>query len=189
MEATTTYGVADLAADLRRITSETGDEKEIIRRVCPLVKRMADETSGWLSDDYYRCNDDQGFGTHLLHEEPNHDLAVFAVAWLPGSGTPPHDHGTWAVVAGVEGDETNINWKRLDDGSKPDYAKVEEVNRVVAKPGHIMAFLPRDIHAVWNETDRVTLSLHVYGRHINHTDRFQFDPQNDREERYIVAVE
>jgi hypothetical protein len=22
------------------------------------------------------------------------------VSWLPGRGTPPHDHGTWAVVAG-----------------------------------------------------------------------------------------
>ena len=30
-----------------------------------------------------------------------------ALAWLPGRGTPPHDHGTWAIVVGVEGEERN----------------------------------------------------------------------------------
>lgn len=189
METTTAYGIADLAADLRRITAETADEKEIIRQVRPLAKRMAVETSGWLSDDYYRCNEDQGFAAHLLHEEPNHDLAVFAVSWLPGRGTPPHDHGTWAVVVGVDGDETNINWKRLDDGAKPGYAKIEEFHRVTAGKGDVISFLPRDIHTVRNETDKVTLSLHIYGRHVNHTDRSQFDPENDSEDKFIVTVD
>ena len=189
METTTAYGVDDLAADLRRITAAGSDHKEIIRQVSPLAERLAANTESWLSDDYYDCNDEQGFGVHLLHEEPNHDLAVFAVAWLPDRGTPPHDHGTWAVVAGVDGDETNINWKRLGDGSKPGYAKIEEYHRVVAKPGQVMTFLPRDIHTVWNETDRVTLSLHIYGRHVNYTDRSMFDPENDRAESFIVTVE
>lgn len=188
MDATTAYGVADLAAELRRITSETGDEKEIIRQVSPLVKGMALNPDSWLKKEYYDCDADQGFGVHLLHEEPNHDLAVFAVAWLPGRGTPPHDHGTWAVVAGVDGDETNINWRRLDDGSTPGYAKIEEFHRVIAKPGQVMPFLPRDIHTVVNETDQVTLSLHVYGRHINYAERSQFDPERDREERFVVTV-
>lgn len=188
MEITTTYGIADLAADLRRITAETTDEKEIIRRVRPIAERLAKESGGWLSEDYYACDEDQGFGVHLLHEEPNHDLAIFAVAWLPGRGTPPHDHGTWAVVAGVDGDETNINWKRLDDGTKPGYAKIEEYHRVIAGKADVMSFLPNDIHTVINETKQVTLSLHIYGRHVNHTDRSQFDPENDREDKFVVRV-
>jgi predicted metal-dependent enzyme (double-stranded beta helix superfamily) len=35
----------------------------------------------------------------------------------------PHNHGTWAVVAGVYGPERNAFWKRLDDGSRPGCAK------------------------------------------------------------------
>ena len=189
MAVSSVYGIADLAADLRRIADETQDDKEIVRQVGPLVERLARNPEDWLSQEYYRCDRDQGFGVHLLHEEANHDLAIFAVAWLPGRGTPPHDHGTWAVVAGVDGDETNINWKRLDDGTTPGYAELEEVNRVIARPGQVMAFLPRDIHAVWNDTDRITLSLHVYGRHLNHSDRSQFDPKARREERFVVKVE
>jgi len=189
MDATPAYGVADLTADLRRITDETSDDKEIIRQVTPLAKKMALSPDGWVLPKYYECDAEQGFGVHLLHEEPNHDLVIFAVSWLPDRGTPPHDHGTWAVVAGVDGDETNINWRRLDDGGTPGHARIEEVNRVVAKPGQVMAFLPRDIHTVWNDTDQVTLSLHIYGRHLNHTVRSQFDPENETEDRFLLKVE
>ena len=45
---------------------------------------------------------------HVLHEESDHRLAVFAVSWLPGRGVPPHDHGTWAIVVGVDGPEKNL---------------------------------------------------------------------------------
>ena len=189
METTTTYGIGDLVSDLRRITADTADHKDIIRQVGPLAKRLVADTGGWLSKDHYRCDEEQGFGVHLLHEEPNHDLAVFAVAWLPDRGTPPHDHGTWAVVVGIDGDETNINWRRLDDGLRPGHAKLEEYHRVVAGHGDVMTFLPRDIHTVWNETGQVTLSLHIYGRHVNHTERSRFDTENDTEERFVVKVE
>jgi predicted metal-dependent enzyme (double-stranded beta helix superfamily) len=189
METTTTYGIGDLVSDLRRITADTADHKDIIRQVGPLAKRLAADTGGWLSKDHYRCDEEQGFGVHLLHEEPNHDLAVFAVAWLPDRGTPPHDHGTWAVVVGIDGDETNINWRRLDDGLRPGHAELEEYHRVVAGHGEVMTFLPRDIHTVWNETGQVTLSLHIYGRHVNHTERSRFDTENDTEERFVVKVE
>jgi predicted metal-dependent enzyme (double-stranded beta helix superfamily) len=188
MKTTTDYGISDLVADLRRITAESSDHKAIIREVTPLAKRLAANSENWLSDKYYECDEEQGFGVHLLHEEPNHDLAVFAVAWLPGRGTPPHDHGTWAVVVGIDGDETNINWQRLDDGSKPGYAQIKEFHRVVAGRGDVMTFLPRDIHTVWNNTDRKTLSVHIYGRHVNHTDRSQFDPEAGTEERFTVTV-
>ncbi len=53
----------------------------------------------------YQADDAQGFGVYLLHEEPDHTLAVLAVSWLPHRGAPPHDHGTWAVIARVEGPE------------------------------------------------------------------------------------
>ena len=34
-----------------------------------------------------------------------------------------------------------------------------------------------NIHSVVNETSAVTVSLHTYGMHVNHTDRAQFDPE------------
>ena len=45
------------------------------------------------------------------------------------------------------------------------------------------------IHAVWNDTDRVTVSLHTYGKHINHTERAQFDPESNTAQQFKVLVE
>ena len=59
----------------------------------PLAQRYAAST-----DLRARCNREcdpvQGFGFQTLHEEPDHTLAVAALSWLPGRGTPPHDHDT-----------------------------------------------------------------------------------------------
>ncbi len=189
METATKYGVDNLAADLRRITRQTSDDRKIVAQVRPLAKRMAASADSWVLPDYYHCDAEQGFGVHLLHEEENHDLAIFAVSWLPGRGTPPHDHGAWAVVSGVDGGETNINWKRLDDGSKPGYAEIKEFHRVTIGPGDVMVMLPRDIHTVINETGEVTLSLHIYGRHVNYTERSQFDPENNTTDELKLKVE
>ena len=48
-----------------------------------------------------------------------------------------------------------------------------------------MTFQPESIHSVVNETDRVTVSLHVYGKHPNYTGRSQFDPEERAEKAFI----
>jgi predicted metal-dependent enzyme (double-stranded beta helix superfamily) len=143
-------------------------------------------SKNWLTADLYRCDSEQGFGVHLLHEESDHTLAVFAIAWLPGRGAPPHNHGTWAVVSGVDGLETNTFWKRLDDGSRPGYAEVVWNGEKVFSLGEIVAFLPHEIHSVTNDTENVTVSLHIYGIHLNHTGRSQFDVEKNIETPFFV---
>ena len=97
--------IAGFVRDLRIITARTGDPRVIVAHVSPLVRDLA-LSKTWLEATHYECDLDQGFGAHLLHEEPDHMLAVFAGAWLPGRGAPPHNHGTWAVVAGVDSTTT-----------------------------------------------------------------------------------
>lgn len=179
------YGLADYVADLRSIVARTTDDEAVIRQVRPLARRLA-ESKTWVEPRMYTCDEEQGFGVHLLHEEPDHTLAVFALAWLPNRGTPPHDHQTWAVVAGVEGSEKNIFWKRGDDGSRPGYAELEHNGERTYGPGDVVAFLPQQIHTVWNETDAVTLSLHTYGKHINFTGRSEFDPEKNTATPFVV---
>ena len=182
------YTLDRYVADLRRIAGETDDEDDIISRVGPLAQRLAVERD-WLQQKHYETDAEQGFGTYLLHEEPGHTLAVFVVNWLRGRGAPPHDHGTWAVVAGVEGRERNIRYRRLDDGGRPDRATLEVKHDFNAEPGELICMKTGGIHAVRNESDRVTLSLHTYGKHINFTDRSQFDLETDVKKDFIVRVE
>jgi predicted metal-dependent enzyme (double-stranded beta helix superfamily) len=116
-----TYTLAEFIEDLRTITAEENDDNMILLRVSPLAERLA-LSREWLRPKHYECDEEQGFMAHLLHEEEDHTLAVFAISWLPGRGAPPHNHGTWAVVSGVDGLEKNIFYKRLVDASRPGYA-------------------------------------------------------------------
>lgn len=184
---TTTYDLKQFVDDLRGITAQETDPRRIIERVRPLARDLALART-WLEPRHYQCDEGQGFGVHLLHEEADHTLAVFAGAWLPGRGAPPHNHGTWAVVAGVDGAETNVFWKRVDDGGRPGYAEIVRQGAKVFTDGEVVSFLPDAIHSVVNETNAVTVSLHVYGKHVNHTTRSQFDPDT-RVERAFKVVE
>ena len=162
------------AVELRAIAAGAEDEEAILARLRPLVLRLA-LSKEWRLPRHYEAMPEQGNGVHLLHEEPDHTLAVAAVCWLPGYETLPHNHGTWAVVAGVDGPERNVFWKRVDDGARAGYAKLERIGEKVIAVGEVLAMPAGTIHSVANDTNRTTLTLHVYGKHLNHCARSQFD--------------
>ncbi len=182
------YSVAEYVEDLRRITAEETDEKVIFQRLAPLAQKLA-ATPGWITDKHRQCDQNQGFGFHTLHEEEDHTNAVFLLSWLPNRGTPAHDHGTWAVVVGIEGKEKETMWQRNDDGAKPGYADLEQGTEAVMTTGKESCLLSGDIHTVWNISDDISLSLHTYGKHVNFTDRSQFDPETKSAEPFLVIVD
>ena len=184
----TTYLLQQYIDDLRLIGSETEDEDEIFRRLGPLALKLVAERA-WLQPKYYEADESQGFGVHMLHEEADHSLAVFAVNWLPGRGTPPHDHGTLAVVAGIEGIERNIRYSRIDANDRPGYAELEVKKEFDADAGELICIRSGGIHKVTNETDNMTLSLHTYGRHVNFTNRSQFDLDSNERKEFKLSVD
>ena len=188
MPGQTAYSIDEYVADLRRVTAATSEYGEIFDQVAPLARRLALARDSWIKPKHYETDPDQGFGVHVLHEEPDHSLAVFVVAWAPHRGTPPHDHGTWAVVAGIDGDERNVKYNRLDDRSRSDYAELEERCSFRAGPGEVICMRPRGIHLVHNDTDRVTTSLHTYGRHVNYTERASFDSETNEATPFKLTI-
>ena len=174
------YDVEQYVSDLREIFANESNEKTITDRVKPLA---------WFKDEYRETDASQGFGVHLLHEEENHDLAVFVFAWEPGKGVGAHNHNTWVVVAGIEGQEHEVRYDRLDDGSKAGFADLREAGEDVLKPGQVVSCGYDDIHGVWNTGEVISVSLHTYGRHLNHTNRSVFDVAAKTEKPLIVIVE
>ena len=43
--------------------------------------------------------------TSLLHCDPDGRFALYLFAGTSANETPPHDHTTWAVIAGIVGEE------------------------------------------------------------------------------------
>jgi predicted metal-dependent enzyme (double-stranded beta helix superfamily) len=58
-----------------------------------------------------------------------------------------------------------------------------------ADAGELVCIKTGGIHKVTNETDRMTLSLHTYGMHINHTNRSQFNLDTNERKEFIVRIE
>jgi len=169
------YSAPALVRDLRDIVAEVSDPREVVKRVMPLAKRIGNDP-GLRRKEFYDCDEEQGFGINILHEEDDHSLLVEAIAWLPGRGVKPHDHQTWGVVVGLDGQETNVNWMRRDDGMRPGFADIYANHEVEVGPGDVVAFLPDDIHSVRNDGDSATLSLHIYGKSLAHIERSEFEP-------------
>jgi len=183
-----TYELSRFVGDIRKIVETFKDEKKIIDAVAPLAQKFA-ATLNLNTDNLIESNNEQGFSLHMLHEEEDHSNAVFLFAWLPGRGTRAHNHKTWGVVVGLKGEETETWWRRLDDGSRPGRAKLEQQSENILKPGSVSAFLPDDIHTVLNHTDEISLTLHAYGKHINYTGRSEFDPEAGTQKPYILKVD
>jgi predicted metal-dependent enzyme (double-stranded beta helix superfamily) len=186
--AAMTYSLDQYVADLRMIAAQETDPEKITERVAPLAEAFAN-SPGWFKPEYRECDAQQGFSLHILHEEPNHDLAIFLISWLPNRGTPPHNHKTWAVVVSMEGDEQEISYERLDDGSKPGFADLKRGEAHVMKSGDVARCYPEHIHSVWNVGKDIAMSLHTYGRHINHTGRSEFDPETKAERPLKLKIE
>ena len=174
---------------LRAAHAAGGDERAMLARVAPLCAGLAARRREWLHPSLCTPDPEQGFGLHVLHEESDHALAVFVVTWLPRRSTMPHDHGTWAVIAGIEGTERNALWERLDDRTRPGYAELRHTGERPVGPGELILLPSGSIHSVVNDTDAVTVSLHAYGRHVNFNARSQFDPQARTESPYHVRVQ
>ena len=169
------YSIDAFVADLKAITAAESDDRAILSQVTPLAAKLSADKS-WVTPACYEAGEEQGFGVTVLHEGENFDLLVETVCWLPGRGVTPHDHQTWGVVVGLDGVETNVNWRRHDDGSKVGFADLEERNVVTVSRGEYCTFMPNDIHSVRNDGDTPALSLHIYGRSLSQTGRSEFDP-------------
>jgi predicted metal-dependent enzyme (double-stranded beta helix superfamily) len=182
------FGVEGLVCALRDARASASGERDMLRRVRAIARRASERRNDWLRPEMCEPDAEQGFGMYVLHEEHDHQLAVFVVSWLPGSGTPPHDHGTWAVVVGIEGVERNTFWKRLDDGTSPGLAEIARIGERHCHIGDVVALPNGAIHSVHNDTDRVSVSLHIYGRHVNHTRRSRFDPAQRTAVPYRVTT-
>lgn len=165
----------------------TQPEESIINQVSPLLKKAITHHDNWFEDRFFEVDEEQGFGSHLIAENEDHTLAVIITSWPHGRETPPHDHDTWAVIGCVKGTENNIFWDRHDDKSDPDFAHISRGEVITCNPGDIVTMRTDSIHSVTNPIpDNVSVSLHIYGKHFNHTNRKKFDPENKTVHPFIV---
>jgi predicted metal-dependent enzyme (double-stranded beta helix superfamily) len=114
---------------------------------------------------------EEGPKRHILHEEADHSLALFVVAMNGGERTAPHDHGTWTVIAGLEGSEVNRRWTRAADN------EVVAAGEEVVDDATILSLPGSTIHSLHNETDAASVTLQLYGVNPDHIQHRNYTPR------------
>ena len=110
-------------------------------------------------------------GIYRLSEDPDHRFALYASAGGPGKKVPPHNHTTWAIIAGVHGAERNVVYERLDNGAQEGIVQLREApsKEKTLNRGDVIAFLPDDFHHIETPVGSGNaLHLHFYGLSLEH---------------------
>ncbi|HUN52019.1 MAG TPA: hypothetical protein VMU42_12915, partial [Candidatus Sulfotelmatobacter sp.] len=105
---------------------------------------------------------------YRLSEDADHRFAMYASCSEPGRSTPPHDHTTWAVIAGVHGEEHNKFYRRTDDRSVPGQGTVAVDHEFTVRPGTAVTLMPDDIHSIHLGPTGPHVNLHMYGLSLEH---------------------
>jgi len=114
--------------------------------------------------------------TYLLAENPDAGAALYLVSILPFGPSPIHDHGTFAIIAGLSGFEHNTVYARAKNESGAGKATLEVDRTLELGPSDALALMPDDIHHIDNQHSLPTRHLHLYGTAFEHQlDRLEFD--------------
>lgn len=116
-----------------------------------------------------------------LYDEIGFPLTVQLETHQPGTTSPVHNHGTWGIVAILEGQENNTFWRRSPTATHPD-AIAPTAHQTLAY-GDVISFTPAAIHSIQAIGAVPLVTFNLYGEtHSKH--RFEFDPIAHRAKHY-----
>jgi predicted metal-dependent enzyme (double-stranded beta helix superfamily) len=168
--------VAATVARIRAIERGQGVTRPALAAIKAELVALANRRALFPRDEFVPPDEPPRDRFYRLSEDADHRFALYLNASLPGRESPPHDHTTWAVIVGIDGEEANRVYERTDDRSTPGRGAVRVVHEEVIRAGTGMAYMPEDIHSIHVVGTKPILHLHMYGTSIEHLpNRVAFD--------------
>lgn len=170
--STPTFTLSDYVQTIETVLDRRPANRVIIREVSVATKKLVADDR-WL-DERFRTGEPDRYTRHLLHKDPQNRFVVLSLVWQPGQMTPIHDHSCWGVMGIVENMLEEVCYDRLDDGSRPEFAHLEQSRGTDVGQGGVAYLLPpyEEIHRIGNTSGKPTVSLHVYGRDLDEINVF-----------------
>lgn len=109
-----------------------------------------------------------GNARQVFYRSP--DLTLLKVCFPSGRRTPPHDHGTWATILLLSGEEKNTLYRR-ENGA------LRKAGEVTLKRGSVLPMRADTVHVAECLGNAPAIGLHVYGGDILELPRRMWDPE------------
>jgi predicted metal-dependent enzyme (double-stranded beta helix superfamily) len=109
-----------------------------------------------------------GNARQVFYRSPN--LVLLKVCFPAGRRTPPHDHGTWATILLLSGEEKNTLYRR-ENGA------LRRASEVTLARGAILPMRAETVHVAECVGSAPAVGLHVYGGDILELPRRMWNPE------------
>lgn len=182
------YRLYRFLTEVEDVLKNVEDESSRLPEMRMLVRRLI-TNSYWVQSQIPEVSEN-GEKVLLLYDELGFPLTVQTVTFAPGVKSNIHNHGTWGIVAVLQGQEKNTLWKR---NSNPDPTthdsrltqnySIEQTGELTLFPGDIISFNSDAIHCVEAMGDTPTVTFNIYGE-TDPKQRYEFDPVNRKAKKF-----
>ena len=109
-----------------------------------------------------------GNARQVFYRSPS--LTLLKVCFPTGRRTPPHNHGAWATILLLSGEEKNTLYRT-------DHGKLRKASEVMLTRGSILPMLANTAHVAECLGNVPAIGLHVYGGDILELPRSMWHPE------------
>lgn len=163
IQAQRAQAVSELIGRVRGIESKEGVNRASLDKIKEELIALARRSELFPAQHFANIPGRAGTIYHLA-EDSDGRFALYGSAGVPGKAQPPHNHTTWASIAGVFGDEHNVFYERVDDGADPGEGRLKKTHELTIQSGNACAMLPDDFHTIEVTSNTESLHLHLYGK-------------------------
>lgn len=170
-----------LVTETRRLSEAIPDLAARVEALKPAFSALL-ASDGWLPDAYgspdLKSGMGGGIGQYALYRAEDGSLCLFSLVIPAGAETPVHDHLAWGLIGVYRGRQDETVYRRLDDGTDENRARLAVARRQTMGTGEFYALLPPrdDIHFVRTVSDEPSISIHLLANDTACVWRHRFDP-------------
>jgi predicted metal-dependent enzyme (double-stranded beta helix superfamily) len=178
--------IAAALNDVRAIEARDGVSRESLDKIKHRMMELAAHKELFPAGDFPLSPEDKGEKFDVLSVDDDGRFELYIEVADKSVEAPPHDHTTWAVVVGIEGEEVNRVYD-VDSERRNAPAVREEIS---VGPGTGIALMPDDFHSIHIADGIHNMHLHLYGLCFDKLKgRTMYDAEKGEYRLFDVAIE
>lgn len=175
--------VRDTLAQIRQIEQQQGVNRESLEQIRQQLLALAAREELFSLEDFPppSADEDKTSCLYRIAEDDDHRFALYINSASGKFDTPPHNHTTWAVIVGIQGEEHNRFYQKNAQNIP------EQNGDDVVKPGHGVAFLADDLHSIHISGAEPVINFHMYGLALEQLHQREYYSNKDQLWRVFPA--